>query len=169
MAREHPRVKSPRWTEITESPYPWERQALDYLRSRLPDAEPFHAWSNFEFIGADGGINEVDLLVVSTHRIYLVDIKSRPGRVTGDAGTWTWHRDGRPIADDNPLLLANRKAKKLKSLLQEQMGRRRRELPYIDAVVFLSHESVRCELDPSGHAKIYQERQGGKAMESLKS
>lgn len=148
-------MKSPRWTEITESQYPWERQALDYLRSRLPDSDPFHAWSNFEFVGADGSINEVDLLVVSTHKLYLVEIKSRPGRVTGDAGTWTWHRDGKPIAEDNPLLLANRKAKKLKSLLQNQMGRRRREMPYIDAVIFLSNEKTRCELDASGRTNVF--------------
>ena len=54
-------MKSPRWTEITPSEYAWEREALDYIRARLPDSEPFRAWSNSEFIADDGSINEVDL------------------------------------------------------------------------------------------------------------
>ena len=86
----------------------------------MPEQEPFCAWSNFEFVADDGSINEVDLLVVSLYKIYLVEIKSRPGRVAGDVGTWTWNHAGRVYTDDNPLLLTNRKAKKLKALLQRQ-------------------------------------------------
>jgi hypothetical protein len=67
----------------------------------LPDAEPFRAWSNFEFIGEDGSINEVDLLVVGLHRIYLVEIKSAPAVVEADAGTWTWTRGGQARSMDN--------------------------------------------------------------------
>jgi Nuclease-related domain len=93
---------------VTEPQFPWERSALTYLRERLPDQEPFRAWSNFEFIAEDGSINEVDLMVVSLYKIYLVEIKSRPGRVSGDAGTWTWTHEGRSFTEDNPLLLANR-------------------------------------------------------------
>lgn len=112
-------MKSGRWIEVTESRFPWEREALGHLRKRLPDSEPFRAWSNFEFIARDGSINEVDLLLVSLYKIYLVEIKSRPGRLSGDAGTWTWPLDGRDRVEDNPLLLANRKEKKLKALLGE--------------------------------------------------
>ena len=68
---------------MTESAFPWEMAALRYLRERLPDQEPFRAWANFEFVADDGSINEVDLLVVSLYKIYLVEIKSRPGRVCG--------------------------------------------------------------------------------------
>ncbi len=76
-----------RWTTVQESDYPWERAALAYVRELLPDADPFRAWSNFEFIGLDGSINEVDLLVVSAERVFLVEIKSWAGTVDGDAGT----------------------------------------------------------------------------------
>ena len=48
-----------RWQEITPSQFPWEREALAFVRERLPDHEPYHAWSNFEFIADDGTINEV--------------------------------------------------------------------------------------------------------------
>jgi serine/threonine protein kinase len=135
-----------RWMAVMEPEFPWEREALSYVRERLPEQDPFRAWSNFEFIAEDGSINEVDLLVVSLYKIYLVEIKSRPGRVSGDAGTWTWTDEGRMLTDDNPLLLANRKAKKLKSLLQHQSALRNSRVPFIEPLIFLSALGVRCEL-----------------------
>src|ERR671925_755781 len=99
-------MMSQRWIAVTEPQFPWERAALDYLRERLPDQDPFRTWSNFEFIAEDGSINEVDLLVVSLYRIYLVEIKSRPGRIEGDVATWTWTTDGVARTLDNPILLA---------------------------------------------------------------
>jgi nuclease-like protein len=138
---------SPRWTAITEAQFPWEREALDYVRERFPDQEPFRAWSNFEFTAEDGSINEVDLLVVSLYKLYLVEIKSRPGRVSGDAGTWIWADEGRTYTDDNPLLLANRRAKKLKSLLQHQSALRGCRVPYIEPLIFLSAPGLRCDLE----------------------
>ncbi len=74
---------------ITPSQYPWERAALDFVRDGLPDHEPYRAWANFEFLAHDGAIYEVDLLVLTKQGLWLVEIKSRPGRVEGDAGTWT--------------------------------------------------------------------------------
>ena len=40
------------WTTITESQYPWERDALDFVREQFPEHEPYRAWANFEFIAA---------------------------------------------------------------------------------------------------------------------
>lgn len=147
-------MQSHRWTTVLESEYPWERDALEYVRALLPDADPFRAWANFEFIADDGSINEVDLLVVSLYRVYLVEIKSAPGRVEGDAGTWTWTDGARTRSTDNPLLLANRKAKKLKSLLQHQAAMRNVRMPYLEAVVFLSHPAVRCGLDGAARSGV---------------
>jgi serine/threonine protein kinase len=144
-----------RWIAIAESAYPWERAALSYVRQRLPEGEPFRAWSNFEFVAEDGSINEVDLLVVSPSKIYLVEIKSRPGRLSGDTGTWTWVHEGRVITEDNPLLLANRKAKKLKALLQHQQALRNSRAPYIEAAVFLSAPGLRCELSGAARTGVY--------------
>ena len=140
-------VTSPRWQTIAESEFPWEREALAFVRERLPDHEPYRAWSNFEFIADDGSINEVDLLVLTAKGFYLVEIKSRPGVVEGDRGTWTWRQDGRIQTTDNPLLLANRKAKKLISLLRRQPGLQRKAgSPYLEAHVFLSAEDVDSRL-----------------------
>ena len=112
-----------RWNTISPSLYPWERAALDFIRAGLPDHEPYRAWANFEFQAADGAIYEADLLVLTKQGLRLVEIKSRPGRVEGDAGTWTWtDREGRRLSVDNPVLLANRKAKALSSLPKPKMA-----------------------------------------------
>jgi len=61
----------------------------------------------------------VDLLVLTPQGLWLVEVKSRPGVVEGDVRTWKWTSpDGRRVTLDNPLYLANRKAKALASLLR---------------------------------------------------
>ena len=115
-------MKPPRWTAISQSAFAWEREALDFARVHLPDYEPWRAWSNFEFVDDEGRVNEVDLLILTAAGLVLVEIKSRPGTVRGDAQTWTWTTDGRPYYQDNPLPLANRKAKRLASVLSPTGG-----------------------------------------------
>jgi serine/threonine protein kinase len=139
-------MSSKRWTEITPSSFPWEREALEFVRERLPDHDPYRAWSNFEFVAEDGSINEVDLLVLSREGFFLVEIKSRPGVISGDVMTWVWNHEGKIFTDDNPLLLANRKAKKLASLLRKQSACRNVQLPYLDALVFSSHPESESRL-----------------------
>src|SRR5262245_55388187 len=135
---------SERWKQITPSSFPWEQEALDFIRERLHDRDPYQAWANFEFIADDGSINEVDLLVLGPTGLFLVEIKSRPGMVKGDMGTWTWIDEGRTISTDNPLLLANRKAKRLKSLLQRQKAVTKTRTPFVEPLVFLSAPHVNC-------------------------
>ena len=89
-----------RWHVIAESNFPWEREALEWLRAQLPDRDPWNVWTNFEFIDDDGKISEVDALVLSSAGLFLVEIKSRPGTVDGDAHTWTWTTDGREYTYD---------------------------------------------------------------------
>jgi hypothetical protein len=68
-----------RWSAITASQFPWEREALDWLREQLPDAEPWHAWSNFEFIDDEGRVNEVDALVLSPQGCSSSRSRAGPG------------------------------------------------------------------------------------------
>ena len=100
-----------RWIDVTLSEFDHEKEALDFIRERFSVHEPFRAWSNFTFIADDGSMNEVDLFVVSPTGVYLVEIKSYPGRIEGDPGTWRWidAERGRTKWLDNPLKLANRK------------------------------------------------------------
>ena len=143
------------WTSFAESPYPWERDALDFVRERFPTHEPYRAWSLFEFIALDGSVNEVDLLVFAPYGFFLVEIKSRPGRVSGDAGTWTWETDGRLASTDSPLKLANLKAKKLADLLNHQPAfKRGGRVPFIEPMIFLSAPNLQCDLAGTGRLKV---------------
>lgn len=146
---------SHRWREITPSEYPWERDALEYVRQGLPDHEPYRAWSNFTFIARDGSLNEVDLLVASPKGVFLVEIKSRPGEITGDAGTWTWIDNGRAYTDDNPLILADKKCKRLKSLLESQPAAKKADLPFIAPLVFCSDPNQVNRLPASARHGVY--------------
>jgi serine/threonine protein kinase len=135
------------WITIEESGFPWEREALAFVRDQFPRQEPYRAWSNFEFIATDGTINEVDLLVFTMQGCFLVEIKSRPGRIYGDAGTWVWETDGKRRTYDNPIRLANLKAKKLRSLLSRQRaGRSNTQVPFIEPLVFCSAPNQISEL-----------------------
>lgn len=139
------------WKQITPSDYAWEHEALEYLREALPDHDPYRAWSNFEFIAQDGSINEVDLLVLTPKGCFLVEVKSHSGELSGDASTWVQvKRNGRRQSFDNPRLLADRKAKKLASLLKAQPSSRKtskERIPFITSMVFLSSENLTTHLE----------------------
>jgi serine/threonine protein kinase len=127
------------WIAISPSRFAWEQEALDFIHEKFPASPDYLAWSNFEFIASDGSINETDLLIASPWGVFLIEIKSRPGRISGDNGTWTWvGEDGRRFTDDNPILLTNRKCKRLKDLLGRQTAFRNRTVPYIQHLVFCS-------------------------------
>jgi len=139
-------MEPPRWNIITPSQYEWERRGLDFIRAGLPNHDPYRAWANFEFQTPDGAIYEVDLLVLTKQGFWLVEIKSWPGHVRGDAGTWTRTHNGKTISEDNPVMLANRKAKALVSLLKSQQSTRNIKVPWMEAVVFLSSDDLQCDL-----------------------
>jgi len=149
-------METRRWKIITPSQYEHERRALDFIRAGLPDHDPYRAWSNFEFVASDGAIYEVDLLVLTKQGFFLIEIKSWPGRVRGDAGTWTRTTpEGRTISEDNPVLLANRKAKALSSLLKSQSATKKVQVPWLDAVVFLSADDLYNDLTGSAANRVF--------------
>jgi serine/threonine protein kinase len=143
------------WVQVTPSEYPWEREGLAFLKERLPDHEPFRAWANFEFL-VDGTVSEVDVLVLARKGIFLVELKGWPGRITGDAGTWQWTRPNavEPRLRDNPYILANRKAKRLKGLLSRQKALRGQHVPFIRPLIFLSDPDVVVSLSEEARAGV---------------
>ena len=152
-----------RWHVIAESNFAWEREALDWLRSQLPDRDPWHVWTNFEFIDDEGKVSEVDALVLSPAGLFLVEIKSRPGVLTGDVHSWTWTTDGRSATVDNPVILANRKAKRLASLLKRQpaITKAKIRLPFVEPAIFLSSTSLSCKLEGLAKAASFQRGRPG--------
>lgn len=89
-------MKPPRWTVVSPSAYEWEREALEFLREHLRDHDPWRAWSNFELVDDEGRVNEVDLLVLGPAGLMLVEVKSQPGAIDGDAHSWIWMLDALP-------------------------------------------------------------------------
>ena len=152
-----------RWVQCTPSEYAWERAALAYLKEVIPAREPYRAWANAEFLGGDGSVNEIDLLLITPAGISVLEVKSWSGVLVGDAGTWQQtHRA--PV--DNPVIGATRKARKLKSLLQAQQAMRGRRVPWIDGAVFLSDPELEVKLKPEGRAHVYGP-QGQRGLQSI--
>lgn len=87
-------ANSSRWTTVADSPHDHEREALAFLRRRLPDREPYRVWSNFEFTTANGLLYEVDALAITDNGVHLIEIKSHPGQIGGDGATWQWKTPG---------------------------------------------------------------------------
>jgi hypothetical protein len=54
-----------RWVQCTPSEFAWEHAALAYLKEIIPDRAPYRAWANAEFLGQDGSVNEIDLLLIT--------------------------------------------------------------------------------------------------------
>jgi hypothetical protein len=65
------------------------------------------------------------------------------------------HPEGRTVSRDHPLRLANAKAKSLKSLLSRTRAARQRDLPYVDAAVYLSDPQLEVRLDEAGRKRVF--------------
>lgn len=143
------------WTTVTPSRFPWEQEALAFIREGLPDHEPWRAWSTFEFIAPDGSINEVDLLVVGPTGFFLIEVKSWSGKISGDQANWLIQDGPQERAEDNPLRLANLKAKRLRALLERQPICSKERLPFIEPLVFLSDPDVRLGLAGEARTGIW--------------
>lgn len=142
------------WSE-GDSAFAHEREALAFIRNLWPTHEPYRAWANLEFIADDGTVNEVDLLAVTPRGFFLVEIKSFPGKLFGDGQRWTNERpNGRRYQYDHPLILANTKARRLKSLLARQAAFRNERVPFVTALVFLSSPDLDCRLHDIGRTNV---------------
>ncbi|MEU8403839.1 BREX system serine/threonine kinase PglW [Nonomuraea sp. NPDC048892] len=140
-----------RWTTVTESEFDHERRGLEVIREKLPDAEPWRAWSNFTFTAHAGHVREVDLLVVTPGGVCIVELKDWRGSLTTENGTWVQTtKDGRRIPHGNPLHLVNKKAKELGALLG-QYGKR----VWVSAAVCFTDSSLRVRLPAHDQNGVY--------------
>ncbi|RKF29019.1 BREX system serine/threonine kinase PglW [Micromonospora globbae] len=138
-----------RWTTITPSQFTHEREALAHVQALLPDREPYRAWSNFTFTAQTGHPYEVDLLVAGPGGLYLIEIKSLTGRLVSSGSNWILSNPSGTRTFDNPLHLADAKAKRLKSLLQiaaDQRKGQKVKIPFVQAAVFLSKPGLHVAL-----------------------
>lgn len=90
-----------------------ERQAIAYLRDKLPDG--YTILHNFEIVrGAE--IYEIDLAILTPHGVYVVDVKGTRGLI--DIYGVKWYPEGRQPYH-SPLAKLRQHAKVLKSLISD--------------------------------------------------
>jgi serine/threonine protein kinase len=139
---------------VGETPYAHEREAIEHVLGQLPDTDPYFAWPLAELLDpSTGRLHEIDLLVLGYSALYLVEIKSGPGKYTGDAVDW-WRTPPEETARwmAAPYRLANSKARILRSRLETKLRGERG--PWIQALVFLSHPDADIKLDEEGRIGV---------------
>ena len=139
------------------SEFRWEQSALEHIREYFPDREPYRAWQGMSFTARNRRVRECDLFAVTPTGVFLVEIKSNPGRATNRGGEWTF-TNGHRQTITNPLHLTEQKAKELKDRLQwaaRKVGRPDLRIPFIKAAVFLSADDLRCDFDEVQLAEVY--------------
>jgi serine/threonine protein kinase len=142
-----------------QTPHEHERSAFDFVVSELPDVEPYHLWAFLDLIDPRGRRYDIDLLLIGYHAVYLIEVKSHNGTLTGDAVDWTFTfpGGGRSVME-NPLHTTTHKARVLASLLEKQLGRdaqsRSPRAPWVQPLVFLSNDDLRIELRPPGNMHV---------------
>jgi hypothetical protein len=96
----------------------------------------------------------VVVLVVTRVGLFLGEIKSRGGKITGNRHTWSWEQEGRVLTIDSPLILANSRARKLGDLLERQKAFRENKRLYVEALVFYSDPSISVQLPESERTRV---------------
>lgn len=154
------------WNQERPSPYPWEQDALDHVRGLMPPAEPNRAWATFTFTAQSGRINECDLLIAVPAGLYLVEIKSHPGRLVNSGSTWNFHGPDRIRTITNPLHFTDGKSKDLKAQLQwaARRLRIRGSLPRIEPAVFLSAPGLDSRLDEVQRLRVFGRDDGASGL-----
>ena len=139
------------------SDYPWEEDALGTFATRCRRPSRTAAWQTFTFTAQSGHVREVDLFIATPAGLFLVEIKSHPGRAVNQGGTWLFQQDDHVRAIENPLHLTNRKCQELKSQLGWAGGKLgiRTRLPFIQAAVFLSAPDLRCDFDEVQRTMVF--------------
>lgn len=128
-----------------ETEFPWEREAIDFVLQELPDSDPHLAWPLHELLDpGTGRLYEIDLMVLARSGLFLIEIKSHPGVLTGDSQDWTFtESSGRQRHLACPYPTTNHKAKVLASRLSYKLGNER---PFIQPLVFVSNQDADVRL-----------------------
>jgi serine/threonine protein kinase len=146
-------MRQGRWVTVTESEFDHEHRGLEAIREKLPDSDPWRAWSNFTFTANTGHVREVDLLVVAPGGMYMIELKDWHGSVTSENGTWVQTTPGgRRRTHGNPLHLVNKKAKELASLLGQGHGTRR---VWVGEAVCFTDDALRVRLPAHDQNGVY--------------
>ncbi len=123
------------------TPQPLERQAIEFIKSALPNENPYTLWAFVELVEPSGRRHEIDALVLGNNALYLVELLPRPERFSGNGVRWTCADldSARTEAMESPINSAGRKALALATLLTKTFSGRR---PQVEPLVFIAHEKA---------------------------
>lgn len=149
---------SKQWRSLGDAASPEEAEALSAVRALLPDNAVTHAWANLSFLDLDGRTAEVDLLLLSTVGLFVVELKGWHGTIGGDQQNWrVTAPNGNVRHARNPLFATDLKAKRLRSLLEHAAPNPKaaRAVPFIGALVVLHGRGSTVTLPETARAGLF--------------
>lgn len=143
------------WVNVSPTEFAHEQEAFDFIKQHASGVA--RAWSNFEFVESSGKVYEVDLMILTTTQLFLIEVKSWAGILDGTMNNMVRYSKGnrQPTPVTNPILLANKKAKVLASLLQEQPSMRSYRVPFVQAVLFFNNQNLELRIPPDARPHVY--------------
>jgi len=72
-----------RWLEVSKSTFVHETDGLAMLRHVVPNASPYRAWTNFEFMDNHDQRYEIDALARGRRRLHLIELEHHTGPLQG--------------------------------------------------------------------------------------
>ncbi|GAA4479469.1 hypothetical protein GCM10023094_24630 [Rhodococcus olei] len=156
-----------RWVEVSKSAFAHETEGLNFLREIVPNASPYRAWTNFEFMDNHGMWHEIDALVLGRRRLHLIELKHFVGLLGGTETNWVRHLpSGKVRTQRSPLLLTRRKAQRLATRIEEEARKVavehglnpekvRRALPFVQESVFLHAEGFSVEMSDVAKSGLF--------------
>ncbi len=138
-----------RFISIGEPAQDAERQALKHLVDGLPD--DYTVYGNAWLVERGGAIYEIDAVVVAPHAVYVVEIKSYRGVITGNDNDWFL-----PEPIRSPLKLNRKTAQILATHLKNRSVQA--SFPYVEGFVYLSHATDCRVVGPASAERIHTRR-----------
>ena len=152
---------SDHWKELGESPYPYEKEALAWVRSWFPEREPWHAFARFSFLASDGRDYEIDLLIAGPTGCFIIEIKGHEGVISGSSLDLMATSGSRKNCFDHPGRQLKPKMDKLIRALQDTKAYKGKSArpPFIENLVFFSHADA-LQLTGASAGVLLRDREG---------
>ncbi|MBF6301581.1 protein kinase [Nocardia amamiensis] len=137
------------------------------LRQIVPNAPPYRAWTNFEFMDNHGQWHEIDALVLGRRRLHLLELKHYTGVLRGSETSWVRTTlGGKTRTQRSPLLITRRKAQRLATRIAEEarkvaldigldVQKVHRALPFVQEAVFLHGSPFQVEMSDLAKSSLF--------------
>lgn len=158
-----PAARFDRFEVVGTTPHRHEQEGIEWLRAALPTYGPFGGYALFSFQTDDGRRYEVDAIALTAHCLYVVEMKSWSGRVTGGDVrhlVTTSRTRGREV-EAHPLPLLETKTKTFAARVRRVargLGAdvaAEMERLWFEPLVWLTHAESEADLGPHDAARAH--------------